>query len=314
MKIAVCTTYYNPCCWATKKENYDLFSRALVNQGGDLWVATTETEDVFPDQDGVNIVRVEQGERFLWQKEKLLNLILRQLPAEYTGIVWTDCDVLYDSQTWLEDLSPLLEEHQIVQCFEIAFWLNEHFVPASWQKYARPDKLPAIFRPSLAKWYYDNQTFQLRWSHPGLAWAARREVIQQIGGFYDCNIVGGGDTVMSAGFFGETSKKTGLLEEQEDQWISNTHNIVQGDVGWLPIQVRHLWHGSRDSRKYNERYNVLIHYGFNPEHHLVENESGLWEWSDAASDDLKQYTQAYFKHRQEDSLVFRNRLYKRHTK
>jgi hypothetical protein len=93
----------------------------------------------------------------------------------------------------------------------------------------------------------------------------RREIFDTIGGLLDFAILGSGDIHFAYG----------LLNRIDETIPSGIHNDyrhlakVWGDqlaqiagngtnVGYLPINIWHYWHGNRRDRKYSERwYNEL---------------------------------------------------------
>lgn len=301
--LAVCTAYYNPWKWQTRKLNFDWFATAVLNQGVDLWVSTSESSETFPEIAGVHILRFEAGDA-IWQKERLLNLLIYQLPERYDKIAWTDCDLLYDSPNWVQDTANMLQQYKVGQCFSEAVWLNRMSIPEKW--FVDSD---SVYIQSIARRIEARQGVSFEKAHPGFCWAARREVLEEIGGLYDYHIIGSGDTVMTFGFYGIEDRPFfgriagGAYQAVAEPWAKRAHRVVDRSVGCVPGRIRHLWHGDRSGRKYTQRIVELAELGFEPKCHLIENEAGLWKWSPTTPEAIKDYVQTYFENRKEDPLT-----------
>lgn len=309
-KLAVCTCYFNPCKWASRRRNYELFLGAILSQGADLWVATTESPEELPERNDVHIVRFG-AKGAIWQKERLLNLLIQQLPDEYDKVVWTDCDILYDSPSWLYDVSEVLHEHKTCQCFSEAIWLNQMYVPQSWFKdNPVPQtwfdiKAGKVFRPSMSRHLRNGGNINFHYAHPGFSWAARRSVLKEIGGLYDGHILGSGDTIMAMTFCGAIDHPYfnilgGVFKEHCTKWAVKANEVVQGDAWHVFGSIRHLWHGKLEDRQYEERVFKLARLGFDPDKHLITTPSGLWGLSSETPVVVRNFINSYFKTRKED--------------
>ncbi|MFN7362968.1 MAG: hypothetical protein ACK5S3_10840 [Pirellulaceae bacterium] len=93
--------------------------------------------------------------------------------------------------------------------------------------------------------------------HTGYAWAARRELFEQIG-LYEAAILGNGDDLMAHGFVGELHSDCIMANYDQDQamfrhyqkWAQKAFRYCQGDLGCMPGTVFHLWHGDHENRRY----------------------------------------------------------------
>ena len=69
-------------------------------------------------------------------------------------------------------------------------------------------------------------------------------------------------------------------------------------MGCVDGVVSHLWHGSPQHRLYDKPLDVLRN--FDPDCDLAVNpQTGLYEWSNA-SNELRSWSEHYFRARQED--------------
>ena len=88
------TSYFNPVgfdhCWS----NYQIFREYL-----DVPLATAELsfggDFVLKDSDADIVLRLK-AEDVMWQKERLLNLIVQCLPEECDQVAWIDCDIIFE--------------------------------------------------------------------------------------------------------------------------------------------------------------------------------------------------------------------------
>lgn len=302
-KLAVCCAYFNPARYETRRANFARFRDAALEQAADLWVIEAETGPPFEvaEQEGVHVLHLPMPAK-LWQKERALNKLISHLPPEYDRVAWVDGDLLFDNPRWVADTRDALQRHRVVQCFGEAVYLDRADEPSAW--HGEPN---AIVRESVGKRIAGGATVPAHFgrTHPGFAWAARRDVIQAIGGLYDRHVLGSGDTMMAVGFYGwfehaNISRYARNFLQPGRQWCARAYEVVQGDVGFIAGQVRHLWHGSRADRHYNDRITALGEAGFDANEHLVADPSGLWAWSPTASPEMRELAEGYFDLRRED--------------
>ena len=145
-------------------------------------------------------------------------------------------------------------------------------------------------------------------SHPGFAWAARRYILDEIGGLYDRHITGGGDTAMVLGFFGDF--KSSFLEYDRmspemlnhwKSWATKTYSVVGGKVGYVEAEIQHLYHGEISNRGYKQRWRSLAGQGYDPSKHITHEIDGPLVWTNEAPPNLQQWVSNYLLHtRKED--------------
>ncbi|MCX7999123.1 MAG: hypothetical protein N3A69_09270, partial [Leptospiraceae bacterium] len=115
------TSYFNPAGYKVKKENYLQFREQFESKG--IFLLTLEQ---YLDHSELktlkNIISI-QGGATLWQKERLLNLGISQLPKEYQFIAWMDCDILFESLNWIEEAIQKLSTYSILQPYSQVFRL-----------------------------------------------------------------------------------------------------------------------------------------------------------------------------------------------
>jgi hypothetical protein len=291
-ELAVLTTYYNFCNYQSIKDNYRIFSESIDKLGIPLYTAEVIlNSSSAPQALAGNIYRYETGS-YIWYKENLINILIKKLPPEIKYVAWVDSDILFDNPNWPEELCGTLEEYPVVQPFTTSVRLdkrgNLNSVGTSvpyWLKYKDSEEVAPLSR--------------------GFAWAARREIIEKYL-LHDKHIMGGGDSFFIFALYGWWEDQLikgdlypkGLVDDFLEFAIP-LHEEIKGNVGYIPGNIRHLWHGERSNRNYWERIYMLKVCEFDPRSDLIYRPDGLLEWKD--KDGLLQKSvEFYFKNRKED--------------
>jgi hypothetical protein len=302
-RIWVITSFFNPARYVTKRRNYDRFLAGLTAAG----VPCLTVECAFDDQPfelppSASVLRVRSRD-VLWQKERMLNVALRALPAECTAVAWVDCDVLFDSPEWARETEALLQRYAVLQPFASVVRLprgalHDDGRGKRWQSFG------AVYQRdpgAAASGEFDPH------GHTGFAWAARRDILEEVG-LYDVCIAGSADHLMAHVFARQFENpcvdrivgKMGPYREHFLRWARRADAVVQGSLTAGTGMLRHLWHGALTNRKYVERNAQLARSSFDPARHLAVGASGLWEWR-GDTDDLRAWMIDYFASRKEDS-------------
>jgi len=268
MNLGLVACHFNPVGYRRPVENYWRFLEGLGEHAEHL----TTIELIFDGDVQVlpHAIPV-YGARplhLLWQKEALLNIAISKLDRKYDAVAWIDGDVLFSEPSWYEQASQLLELHPLIQLFRQAIFLNENDKP--------------IRRFQSAAHVHQHGSRNI-YGHPGLAWAARREILEP-DGLLDVHIVGGGDALMKDCWTGIWECQT-LKDSPESlrrhtlRWGANQWRKVQGNLGTLNVQVRHLFHGARRNRRYASRTRCLNRLHFDPVTDITKDENGLLAWT-----------------------------------
>lgn len=305
MSLAVITSYYNPEHYRTRRQNFDAFASALSDAGIPLVVIEAAFgEDEFELDPRYGDIHRVRGRHVLWQKERLLNLLLERLPPSVRFIAWLDCDLLFENPEWAKESVRILERSAVLQPFDRVVRLPRGHSTFqgegdSWHSFASVlNQHPSLLLSG---------DFA-RHGHTGFAWAARRDVLNGIG-LYDGCIAGSGDHMMAHAFAGDWESRCiqRILCENRShvdhfvQWSRRIYPRVRSRIGVLPGDVYHLWHGETADRRYVLRNRQLAAAGFDPARDLRSGMSGLWEWQDERSD-LRDWAIHYFKQRREDEV------------
>jgi hypothetical protein len=310
--LGLVTCYFNPSGYATKLKNYQIFRDRIGRSGLRLWTIECAFGDApFTLPADPQVIQI-RSQSVLWQKERLLNLGIQQLPDSIHKVAWLDCDILFSNPRWAIATSQLLETRSVVQPFMRVFRLPPGVecyagTAESWRSFAYVRAL----NPTLLH----QGNFQQH-GHTGLAWAGRRDWLSQLG-LYDALVSGSADHMMAHAICGDFSSACvtrimGVatpLRSHFQQWgealygaMTDRRSLTIGDsLGYVPGAVLHLWHGETANRRYVTRHDQLMRYGFDPVRDLQRGVTGTWEWPQARPE-LQQWAIDYFDQRQEDEL------------
>lgn len=302
------TAFFNPAAYQRRLGTYRLFRQALD-------VPLVAIELAFDgrfslrDEDAEIVLRISGGD-VMWQKERLLNLALQALPQDCDKVAWLDCDVLFENKDWPAQVCCALAETPIAQLYQRVRYLGPQ-----WQPGEKREAHETHRRPSLVSGVAARLGVEACLVHPsreqrpgtyanGMAWAARRELLDRFG-LYDACIIGGGDRAISSAAFGCFKHVRDWHEFNEQQWAyylnwaTPFHDACQGRVGMIEGDVWHVWHGKPDDRGLGSRHNRLGQFGFDPFTDITRDDQGCWRWN-SDKPELHAYVRDYFASRRED--------------
>jgi len=287
-KLAIVACHFNPAGFELCTRHFHTFAEQM-NRSDLLFFAV---ELVFgnakPDLSGVpctDLLTVRGGD-VLWQKERLLNIgIERALATGARAVGWFDADVVFRDRDWSLRINRALEKYQVIQPFTLAT--------------LRYTDTTSRRRPLVARVNGPRSTT------PGLAWVARADVLRRCGGLYDSCILGGGDRANAAGFRGMGADEVrhepmfeGLPRVLVEHWQSWAEGVPPGlSVGFAPIELGTLSHGSYANRRYRQRHMTLK--SFNPFEDIKHGPEGAWVWA-SRKPELHREVADYFPSRRED--------------
>jgi hypothetical protein len=313
-QLYVVTAVFNPRGFTSRYRLYRDFSPYVADSGAQLVTVELSFADrPFEVTVAGNPWHLQlRTSDFLWHKERLLNLgiqhLLRIVPsAKY--IAWVDADVTFSRRDWVDQTIKALNHHAIVQPFGEAINLG----PDEQQIWA----CPSAFRKFYERGFHRDPP--LPWSawgggHPGLAWAARRETLDQLGGLIDFCIAGSGDTHMANALMG--LPRSGVFNNPGadsidrfspgfiagiERWAQRCQTYVRQNVGYVPGACLHHWHGKSEQRGYTKRWDIARYHQFDPAADLITDAQGCWRWS-GANPRLEQDISRSLSSRNEDSI------------
>jgi len=308
----IVTTYYNPCAYRSRRKNYRHFRRRLSVPLLTIELARPGCFELTED-DATRLVSIESDD-VMWQKERLTNLALEHLPSECEELAWVDCDILFESDAWVDEASLALRAYPLVQCFT-----QMRYLPQDARLSAPLAEQTYFARPSLgARVQQGDDVFSsdaiscadvirhgVSWNcAAGAAWSMRRDVLASVG-LYDAMIVGGGDGALAHAALGEQDRLMRVLRfspahaDHYRGWAAKFRAIAQDGIGVVAGDIYHLWHGALRDRRYSLRQAILRRCAFDPTVDIGLAESGCWRWS-SDKPALHQAIAEFFAKRRED--------------
>ncbi len=105
------------------------------------------------------------------------------------------------------------------------------------------------------------QRYQNWYAHPGYAWAMHRSAFNQMGGLIDFCIIGSGDLQFAFALLNriEETIRPDLHQDYRKLAIAWGERVAQlaqngANVGYVPVDIYHHWHGERNDRNYVDRW------------------------------------------------------------
>jgi len=298
------TCYFNPLRYKTRYNNYKKFREESKRQGLKLLTVEMSVDGNYElnDGDAEILVRVK-SKSAIWQKERLLNVGIEKLPEACDKIVWIDADIVFENEDWVAETSNKLEDYCVVQPFSCVKRLKR----GSGKR--RIDRVNSSIGNAISRYgYKTNMNDNYESGDPGFCWAARREILSDIG-LFDKNILCSNDVIMFNSFIGNNkftiyNMMSEKVQRAIDSWREVVYPRVMGSVSYTPGVIYHLWHGSDKNRKYHFIEESIKKYDFDFDEHVYINEDKIWEWKDDKYM-LKRLSEEYFWQRNEDGNPLR---------
>lgn len=295
--LAVVTCFYNPEGYETPLANYLSFRKHMADCGVDTYSIELVYGDEEPQTNSEMTIRGTDRNK-LWQKERLLNILIRDgVPDKYDAIAWVDADLTFMTKDWHKQALDLLEHYAIVQLFTDPYEVKPN-------GYLEPMKRGC-------GWAYHNdynQSGNFASYHPGFAWAGRADWIREVG-LIESGITGGGDTLMARAFLNRPIVMDQFLNntwiDHAEDWKLSLPKDVLGSLAYLPGAIIHTYHGDRSNRRYKERWDWLIDHAYDPRTDTtIDPDTDLIMWTDHAiqtKPEMINLTFNYSKLRKEDA-------------
>ena len=300
------TSYFNPTASHNRRKNYESFRSRLGVPLTTVEMAFDQPFELGP-QDADILVQV-RSPSILWQKERLLNIALKHVPAQVSNIAWIDCDVIFGNPRWPEEAADALKRAKIVQLFDESFEIFNEALPDEISPvnlvHRGTSLINLVKKGMTSRADLRKPRVAISKPLPGLAWAAQRSLLESFG-FYDHFIVGGGDTAIARsiyGWFDDLIPRFLLTPRRAShfkKWAIPFSTATVGSATSLTGSIYHLWHGSLVNRNYNDRQIEFSAFDYDPEKDVALSEQGTWVW---ASDkpEMHSFVKRYFESRQED--------------
>jgi len=274
--MAVCLVLFNPA--KTKKLVQNYFT--MIEKLKGLPVFTLEL--VYPDREPEIPEAIHiHGSSIMFQKENLCRILETYVPEKYTKLAFLDADILFDDPLWYAKASRSLDNHDVVQLFTKAQWLDEDGICMLERE--------TVFNMKEKIW---NSKY-----HPGFAWGFKREWYNKTG-FFDYAVSGSGDTLSAIKWLRKDMPKgfKSLPKPLHKCYANFCPSPPR--ITCLPGTVKHLYHGSRENRQYTERHK-LLDVQEDIDELLEKTPDGLFEWKDPKWNSV---FLGYFVSRNDDSV------------
>lgn len=282
-RLAFVTSYFNPQRSAARAKNLEIFRQHVKTLGVPLFVVESDSQDAV-----------------LWQKERLLNRCIDQLPDAVDAIGWLDADVIFARSDIHETILKALTRWPVIQPWSTCVMLDASGGVQKWNGHEMIRAMAAANNGRPGSGHPGTK-------HPGFAWAARRDTLAAIGGLYDRHITGSGDTSMVLGFYGDFDSRflaedrmSSAMREHWMAWARRAYETVRGQVGFVEGRIDHLYHGEIGNRQYQQRWTKLAAMNFDPGRHVQTAENGSLEWTPDAPRELVEYVADYLLHQRKE--------------
>jgi hypothetical protein len=226
----------------------------------------------------------------LWHKENMINLGVNLLPPKWKAMAWIDADIEFENARWANDTLRVLNGYKdIVQLFSHCLDMDRaQNTMRTWNS---------------AGYQYERHHRHVStgadYSHPGYAWAMTRKAYDRMGGLFDLGILGSSDHVMLHALVGKV--KTSIHPESHPDYLAAVLALQERmyglRFGYVPGVIRHFFHGTKENRKYAERWHILIKFDYKPSD--LVRKSGLLHFREK-NEEFQAMILQYFWDRKED--------------
>lgn len=287
--IGTVVCYFNPCHYENHRRNLKEF---LANyRGPDLHLIELSFDGQFETDAQIKIKGNQRN--LLWQKERLLNIAIESLPTKYDKVAWLDGDVIITNPLWhetaeymLENGFKVLQPFSWVSCLDHKFEIERRYCNVSYAFNSPNFAIPKMMFPA-----------------PGFAWVARRDALPKKG-LMEFHITGNADIMMVNSWMGNFSPEAYPINKAWHLYFLQEsvqyYKLVRGKIGYVPGELIHMFHGTWNDRKYNQRAQYLAAYNYDPETDIaLDEENGLLKWT-GNKPELEKVVANYFYERKED--------------
>jgi len=297
-KLHVIAVISNPCLFVRRYILFKEFMQRIEKEEPNVILyivefAYTNQRFIITDKKNPRHLQI-RCETPLWHKENMINVgVKKLLPNNWKAFAWIDGDLEFESSTWALDTLKILNGYKD----SVQLW--SHCADMDKNGYSMR------FFNSAGYHYSKGHTYcgvgQNYW-HPGYAWAITRKAYERIGSLYDRAILGSGDNVMMLSLLNNGIKsvhKDSTLEYKQDI-LEYESKISTLRFGYVPGTIYHYFHGSKQNRKYTERWHILINHQYNPFTFIKYDNNGVIVPANDFPSELASDIIKYFEERNED--------------
>jgi hypothetical protein len=283
MLVVMC--FFNPSKSIRLVQNFlyvkELLTRTKIPL---VIVELAYNDDSFITQHNENTIHVRSNS-IMFHKENLINIGINKCKLQYNKYCMLDSDIIFDDLNWYDNISNELDNYDIIQPFEKAFWMDIDMTNIIQSKY------------SVA---YNNKKKLEKLEHPGFVWAFTKKWYKKIGLPEFC-ISGGGDQIIANVAFKTWGKKPNYINSENfDKYIKKAE--INFTSSYMKGNVYHLFHGNLNNRQYSSRHERIKNEGYSDDC-LQINRDGVYEWIPSVLDKMNKLFLTYFMDRKDDSIV-----------
>lgn len=323
--LYVITPFFNSQRYRSRWKHYEAFIKHVIDAGAipvTIEVSFGErAETIIPASKNHIVINLRTRQE-IWLKENMINVAISRLPSDWKYVAWIDGDVTFARPDWVGETLHELQHYKVVQMFSECYDLNVNseiiskhkgfmwcYLNEGIETLGNNPKNSGPRIPPKPKQAYIATIPGNEYSywHPGFAWAARREAIEDLGGLIDWSILGGGDTFMAYALIGVLNQRFMPRSLGEagvrllQHWEERAERYIRRNVGYVKGSIYHSWHGNRSKRGYYDRGAFLTKAKFNPEQDLYRDSQLLYQIN-PENILLRDGAQTSFRMRNEDEL------------
>ena len=244
LDLAICFVFFNPANSTRLLMNYLYTIEKLRSARIPYYTLELCYGDKSPEIKKAFHIKTRK-ENVMFHKEQLCFLLEKQVPSQFTKLLFLDSDIIFENPSFYDEISLLLNSHDIVQPFRTAKWVDSEF------RGIIQERLSCTLMNR--KISYDSLNF-----HPGFGWAFKRAWFRKVG-FFKHGITGSGDTLSAAAWLQMPAPHVCLIKSLKDVYTEYC-NLVKKYVPKVVCAshcVFHLWHGVHKKRQYVSRHLIL---------------------------------------------------------
>jgi len=300
-KLNVIIAISNPCLYARRYILCREFIKRIEEEENNVNLYVVEL--IYPGQKFIitnskNKTHLQlKTETPIWHKENMINLGVKYLlPNTWKAFAWIDCDIGFENNSWALDTLKILNGcKDVVQLFS-------HCVDMNYDNTNL--KIFNSFGYCFSKQKIYTRKGSDYW-HPGFAWAMTRKAYEKLGGLYEEGVLGSGDSMMALSFINKVYILLNMdyHNDYKNSILNFQKKAKQLRLGYTPGVIRHFYHGTKENRKYTERWRILINNKYSPLYHLTYDNLGILIPTKKMSFDFKNDIINYFKERKEDDFL-----------
>ena len=244
LDMAICFVFFNPAKSTRMLMNYMYTIEKLRTARIPYYTLELTYGDNPPEIKKAFHIKARQ-QNVMFHKEQLCHLLEKLIPYHFSKLVFLDSDIVFENASFYDEISVLLDSHDIIQPFKKARWLDSQY------KNVIQERLSCTLMNRKAP--YDSMNF-----HPGFGWAFKRTWFQKVG-FFQYGITGSGDTLSAASWMRMPAPSVCLIKAIRESYLEfcNVVKKFPPKVGCASQAVYHLWHGTHKKRQYVSRHLIL---------------------------------------------------------